>query len=279
MSIGFYRDNSRLSDIKNLDVPLQLNCTVVETKTVQTNANSVRNDYYMIYMSEGSYSISKPIETVLNPGSLIIFPPDTPFTYQDCGEPTSHYSLHFTGSEAANLLEKCGIEVLTVYNIGKLDSVFNDFHSIFCSFMPKDVFFDVETATKVSSLLINIGKLIYGDSRSVNANSMDKLRCSLEYISENYTKPITVRQLAEMECLSESRYRALFTSVIKKSPLEYITEMRINTACRMLQNSRLSVLEIGEMVGYPDTRYFSRVFKKICGVTPSEYRNGRLVNS
>ncbi len=275
MSSGYYRDESVSANIKNLDVPLQLNCTVHEIKTARTRADSVRKDFYMIYLCEGEFEILTPVRTVLHPGEFLIFQPDIPFTYQDCGKPTTHYSVHFTGYEAENLLEKCGIKTLTVYKIGKPDSVFNQLHGIFRSFLPRDKFFDIETATKLSSLLISIGRIIEGNSKLTDAYKINKFRRSLEYINENVSEPITVQQLAKMEFLSESHYRALFVSVMKQSPLEYITSIRINSACRLLRNSRLSISEVGKSVGYPDQRHFSRVFKRLRGVTPSEFRNGR----
>ena len=57
------------------------------------------------------------------------------------------------------------------------------------------------------------------------------------------------------------------------SPVEYIAQQRISRACHLLQNTDNSIAQIANTCGYPDFSYFTRVFRKRLGMTPSEYRN------
>ncbi|MBQ7312089.1 MAG: helix-turn-helix transcriptional regulator, partial [Clostridia bacterium] len=88
----------------------------------------------------------------------------------------------------------------------------------------------------------------------------------------NFTKPITVKQLADMEFMSESRYRALFHEKMNQSPQEYLIRLRMSMACDLLSNTILSISEIAQTVGYPDQRYFTRLFHKKFNISPKEYR-------
>ena len=73
--------------------------------------------------------------------------------------------------------------------------------------------------------------------------------------------------------LSTSQFSALFKAQTGKTFVEYLTDHRIQEACRLLKTTDLRTYEIAERVGYSDGRYFSHVFKKATGVTSSEYRS------
>jgi AraC-like DNA-binding protein len=60
-------------------------------------------------------------------------------------------------------------------------------------------------------------------------------------------------------------------SNVGKSPIDYLTEYRINEACNLLRSSNLSIAEVAISVGFFDQFYFSRVFKKAVGMPPSKY--------
>ena len=60
------------------------------------------------------------------------------------------------------------------------------------------------------------------------------------------------------------------------SPIDYLTTVRINRACFLLRNSSNNINEIAYSVGYSDPKYFSRVFKRTMGVTPTQYKNSAL---
>jgi transcriptional regulator GlxA family with amidase domain len=98
------------------------------------------------------------------------------------------------------------------------------------------------------------------------------LHKSLSYINSLYTDRISVPELAEMENLSVSRYNAVFRSVTGMSPTKYIMGLRINHASTLLSSTDMDIGQIGEMVGYADKHFFSRVFKSYTGLSPREYR-------
>lgn len=85
---------------------------------------------------------------------------------------------------------------------------------------------------------------------------------SAEYIEGHYNEDIKIEQLALLEGLSVSHYKMLFKKQFATTPNEYITMKRINTACFYLRHSTRTVEKTAQMMGYSDTFYFSRVFKK-----------------
>ncbi len=92
------------------------------------------------------------------------------------------------------------------------------------------------------------------------------------YIKDNFQKAITLETVAKYVNLHPSYCSTLFKKSEGKSVTEYINHLRINYAKELLDTSSQRIGEIGARCGIPDPYYFSRVFIKICGISPSEYR-------
>lgn len=83
---------------------------------------------------------------------------------------------------------------------------------------------------------------------------------------------ITPESLAEITCMSYSKFRKVFKEYTGFSPSQYIQEIRINMAKEMLTNTTMSIKEIAFELGYENKDYFFTVFKKVAGTTPINYR-------
>ena len=95
------------------------------------------------------------------------------------------------------------------------------------------------------------------------------------YIDENFRRDISLDDVSREVDISPYYFSKLFKQETGKNFIEYLTEIRLKNARELLQNSQLSIKEICVQSGYGDPNYFSRIFKKYEGVTPSEFR-GRL---
>ena len=95
-----------------------------------------------------------------------------------------------------------------------------------------------------------------------------------ETILENFTDPdFRLSETMTHFCYNKDYLRRCFESDTGKTPLQYLTDLRINRAkMLLLQNDRVLIREIGGKCGFSDTLYFSVVFKKITGMSPEEYR-------
>lgn len=89
---------------------------------------------------------------------------------------------------------------------------------------------------------------------------------------DRLNQPLPVAELAAQASFSPAHYFSLFKRSIGLSPLDYFTRLRMRRACDLLDSDDLSVKEVAGRLGYDDPFYFSRVFKAVCGVAPSDYR-------
>ncbi len=97
---------------------------------------------------------------------------------------------------------------------------------------------------------------------------------AMDYIGEHYANPnISVGEIAENLGISEGHLSHLFKKETDDTLLHYLTRYRIHKAMELLKDCRLRVYEVAEQVGYRDITYFSATFKKMVGVSPSEYQD------
>lgn len=94
-----------------------------------------------------------------------------------------------------------------------------------------------------------------------------------DYICENYMKDLSVQQMAEKTNYSEPHFCRLFKQSFGQNFTSYLTEYRINMAKKMLERPTVNVKDVGKNVGYEDSNYFTKVFRRITGQSPTEYRN------
>ena len=95
---------------------------------------------------------------------------------------------------------------------------------------------------------------------------------AIAYIAENYMEEVSIEKLSHLCHVSTSHFRRLFKQVLGWSPLDYVQMVRIDRACVLLYNCDYSVTEIGLQVGYPSPSSFNRQFRRIHGISPSQWR-------
>lgn len=97
---------------------------------------------------------------------------------------------------------------------------------------------------------------------------------ALEYIAAHYAdQDISITSIAAHLGVSEGHLSHVFKKETSYTIISYLTQYRIHTAMKLLQDCRYKVYEVAEMVGYRDVAYFGSTFKKLVGVSPSEYQD------
>jgi two-component system response regulator YesN len=94
-----------------------------------------------------------------------------------------------------------------------------------------------------------------------------------EYVIKHYNEDVTLSKIAEITYVNSSYICDLFKNQTGENFIEYLTKIRIEKAKLLLKDARYKTYEVGDRVGYSDATYFSRVFKKVVGISPTEYRN------
>ncbi|GBF77166.1 hypothetical protein PA598K_05700 [Paenibacillus sp. 598K] len=101
--------------------------------------------------------------------------------------------------------------------------------------------------------------------------TLDKLDRTIAYMKQQYRSTITREQLAELAGLHPDHYSRIFRKYKGVSPMDYLAHLRIEQAKTLLRQTELSVVEVGQRVGYADPYHFSRRFKQLTGISPAGY--------
>ena len=117
----------------------------------------------------------------------------------------------------------------------------------------------------------------YGISRHLEKTSlalsgMAALKAPVDYIQKNYMHNITLHDIAEVAHLSISALERRFSNHLSKTPKQFVTEVRLENARRLLVETNSSIATVGYDCGFMDHSYFSRQFKRLFGQLPSAFR-------
>lgn len=102
-----------------------------------------------------------------------------------------------------------------------------------------------------------------------------KVGRALAVIHQQIGEPLTVEMLAQAAAISPSRFAARFRETMGQSVMAYVSQWRMNIACRKLAETQLGLSEIAALVGYQDTAAFSRAFKALVGQSPAHWRSSK----
>lgn len=122
-----------------------------------------------------------------------------------------------------------------------------------------------------SDLNENAGNSMVSAKKQASSDSY-VLSHAVEFIKQNFTERITVKDIADFCHCSESFFSHIFKKTMKVNVKRYINKLRIEEAKLHILNSDASIVEISNRVGFSDPNYFSLVFSEFCGISPTEYR-------
>lgn len=130
-----------------------------------------------------------------------------------------------------------------------------------------------ESLAEINDVLKEVSISITKRINNYNRKTINStLRRAMEYINKNYRESITLNDVAENTYVSIYYLSRMFTKELGKNYVDYLNEVRIEKAKEYLRDSNYKTYEIAEMVGIKDAHYFSKLFKKYTGLTPSEYK-------
>lgn len=109
------------------------------------------------------------------------------------------------------------------------------------------------------------------------AKSLVRIGTAIQFIEANIHKNFYVQQLAELSFMSIRNFQRLFKEATGLSPNDYLLELRIQNASKLLNETDLAIYKVANKVGITDWIYFSKAFKKKFGLSPTFYRKQRIL--
>ncbi|MEO8204823.1 MAG: AraC family transcriptional regulator [Chthoniobacterales bacterium] len=139
-------------------------------------------------------------------------------------------------------------------------------------------------ARKPSGYMLKVSAMLYeffstffhlrGPAMPVDRDGERVLKL-INYMKEHYRERITLASLSKLVFVSSNHLSTIFREYTGRSPIDYLIQLRMEEASRLLQSPQYAIGEIGTMVGYEDAAYFSRHFRKHFGMPPADFRRNR----
>ncbi|MDP9750149.1 response regulator [Thermoanaerobacter pentosaceus] len=127
----------------------------------------------------------------------------------------------------------------------------------------------------LKSSLVNLVHMIANKiEQSENKNPI--VKAAVNYIEKNYNKNITLESVAKEVYVTPAYLSILFKRELKINFIDYLHKVRIQKAQELFENQNLKIYQVANMVGFTDEKYFSQIFKKYTGLTPTQYRESML---
>jgi len=109
---------------------------------------------------------------------------------------------------------------------------------------------------------------------SADLQHRSRLACVIQYIKTHLHEPLSVEVLSQQACMSQAHFFRCFRQELGISPVDFINAERMKLALRMLEDQYRSISDICYTCGFNSVSYFNRLFRRLKGVTPGDYRRG-----
>jgi AraC family transcriptional regulator of arabinose operon len=233
------------------------------------------NQNIIIYCTEGYgwIEINKK-KIVVSPSQFIAIPANTPHKYgADENRPWTIYWVHFKGETAAFFID---LILQNSQNYKPYLPYNNDRIKLF-----EDIYTNLEKGYGTDILrYVNmtfthfLSSLIYDDMfNNIDKKSEpDVIERTVSFMQDNITRLLKLEDLAVFANLSASHFSYIFKAKTGHAPIEYFNQLKIQQACQYIAFTNMSVKNIAITLGIEDQYYFSRMFTKLMGSSPSEYK-------
>ena len=273
-----YLNNSKLP-FKDKSRPLIVgSCGTYRLRTKQklpTWSPRGRVDYQLLYVAAGkTHFFIEGEEKIVTAGHMVLFRPKEEQHYEYYGEDKPEvYWVHFTGSDVRNILRHFDIPTDEhVFFSGMPSAYATLFKQMIEEFQTCRVGYEEMLEMCLRQLFMLIQRTRLEKPAIVTTQVQEEMNLARQYFHEHYNEPINIDEFAQSRHVSISLFMRNFKKVFNVSPKQYILNIRMNNAQSLLETTDYSVTEIAAIVGYDNPLYFSRLYHKQKGQSPSDYR-------
>jgi len=270
----------------NKKVPLWINSCgtykLITKKEMPTFRPRGRHDYQLIYIHSGcGHFIFNDSKSIMVPsGNIVIYSPHEVQNYIYYGEDEPViYWIHFTGADIDSLFSDFGLFPYQRFiSVGSNIEYVQLFNKIILELQLKREFYAKNTALLFMQILVLMGRV--KKSFNLTSQSYDHfiIEHATDYFHEHYHDQICIEDYLVNNNIVKNSFFKKFKEYTGITPLQYLLDIRLSTAKELLINTDYSISDIATSVGYDNSLYFSRLFHKHIGLSPTDFRLNKKRN-
>lgn len=213
---------------------------------------------------------------LVGPDQGIFLYPNEAHEYFEINEPWEVDWIGFSGCMVETLAQQLGFMGSGVYSIIQGETALIKTRHALQIAQSGVPFTGLQCSGIIYELLLDLYQYTSNNPRANDTSILQqhsRLKPVLEFMEENFTKAITLEDLAGTIRVTPQHLCLLFKNTLKMRPFEYLNRVRINKSKDLMFAKRdLDIKSIAEMVGYDNVSYFCAVFKQIEGISPGQFR-------
>ncbi|WP_101757089.1 AraC family transcriptional regulator [Oceanicoccus sp. KOV_DT_Chl] len=234
----------------------------------------IHSDQLIIYCTDGEGLIQVGNDSqLIKRGDMLVLPKNIAHRYQaTTNSPWTIYWVHFDGLLSNHFLAPLvpDGQAFSVLPLGIQPKLVADFEALLevrrTGYNPRNFVYASNQLRQILSFLGASGHLANNQAEQLNLDAIHAM------MQENLHGQLSLDTLAKKVQLSKYHFSSKYKSITGQSPIQHFLHLKMEHACYLLDISGNSVKEISRSLGYEDNFYFSRLFKKIIGVSPRQYR-------
>ncbi|NCB91792.1 MAG: AraC family transcriptional regulator [Clostridia bacterium] len=230
-------------------------------------------EYILIYCTEGSgFIVVDGKEYILHENEAFCIPQYHGHRYYACeDDPWSILWVHFKGEDIKYFpLQECNVISFSSQNA--TNRMLFLFELLFRVLEANYTLGNFIYISQVLSLILaeTYDREKHNTTLEQNKHVTNVVRFMYKHLEEN----LTLEEVAAEFELSKSYLNAIFQKYTQHAPMDFFINIKMKSACRLLKTTDLYIYEVAQKLGYGDQYYFSRIFKKVVGISPKAYKNG-----
>lgn len=236
-----------------------------------------RVDYQLIYIASGRgyfYFHHSSDPTILEAGNMVLYRPGEFQKYEYYGKDhPSIYWIHFTGNGIAEMFCRYGLDPQKhVFSSGAKSFYAQAFEQIILELQLQKEFYEESAALLLIHIIMTAGRHQHDllHDRCIPLREVEEV---MLHFREHYHEFINIERFVEEKGYGVRSFYRNFKKYTGLTPLQYLLEVRLAKAMKLLETTDFQVNEIARLVGYENALYFSRLFHRHTGVSPKEYRS------
>ncbi|MBP3434861.1 MAG: AraC family transcriptional regulator [Clostridia bacterium] len=244
----------------------------VQMTRFHTHRPQGRPDYQLLYVAGGTakFRIGDEWQRV-DEGGAVLYCPDEPQEYlYHLEDNPDIYWVHFTGTAAAETVTRCGLHGGAVVSAGVESRYRELFEAIIRELQLKRPLGDELTAVLVQELMVRMARRDRESHTDRPRSAM--IENAVREMERRFAEPLTVAALAEQFHVEVCWFSRLFRRQMGASPQQYLMNIRMMKARELLSTTDCPIGEAARLSGYDNPLYFSRLFSRLYGCLPREYR-------
>ena len=271
---GYYQDDEQ--GLVHTQYDIAINCCgryeLTHNETFKTNRPNGRVDFQLFYIARGKglFKLNGK-EQVVTEGHLVLYYPgeEQLYSYSNDDLPIIYW-IHFSGYDTFSILNENNLSNGSIYYVGLHSELTLIFDKIITELnLARTNFFQICNLYVKELITLSSRYLLEASNTKYQKNDM--LEQAIKYFNENSNQLISVKEYADQNNISCCWFIRNFKSYTGTTPMQYITNIRMNKAKSLLSNGDLSINQVASIIGYENALYFSRIFKKYVGVSPKNF--------